>query len=164
MSHFKRILVPFDFTAHSSEAMRIASDLAQRYEGSVTLLHVYEPVTYLLPEGYVMYTPEQLASITVEFQKRLDAARIDAEAAGAPVVETYLLEGSPAAEITEHAKEHGYDLIVMGTHGRTGISHVLMGSVAEKVVRTAHCPVLTLRAREKGSDKPSGTSSIFSGV
>ena len=152
MKPFKKILVPVDFTPHSQEAIQAAADLARRYAASLTLLHVYEPVTYLLPEGYVLFTPEQLNTITTELQRRLDQAASDARSAGATDVSTRLLQGSPSGEIVASQRADGYDLIVMGTHGRTGIGHVLLGSVAEKVVRAAHCPVLTVRAPDtKGS-------------
>jgi universal stress protein A len=146
MKPFKKILVPVDFAPHSHEAIEAAADLARRYSASLTLLHVYEPVTYILPEGYVLFTPEQLNTITTELQRRLDKAASQARSAGASEVATRLVQGSPSGEIVATQQSDGYDLIVMGTHGRTGIGHVLLGSVAEKVVRGAHCPVLTVRA------------------
>jgi universal stress protein A len=146
MKPFNKLLVPVDFAPHSEEAVRAAADLARRYSASLTLLHVYEPVTYILPEGYVLFTPEQLNTITTELQRRLDKAAADARSAGAEAVATRLVQGSPSAEIVSSQQVDGYDLIVLGTHGRTGISHMLLGSVAEKVVRGAHCPVLIVRA------------------
>jgi nucleotide-binding universal stress UspA family protein len=149
MRPFKKILVPVDFSPHSDEAIRTVADLARRYEASVTLAHVYEVVAYALPEGYVLQTATQLADMLTEFSKLLAAAKAKAEAAGAPRVETIQLQGSPAWQIVDFATSKGFDLIVMGTHGRTGLKHALIGSVAERVVRLAPCPVLTVRAPEK---------------
>lgn len=148
MKPFKRILVPVDFSPHADEAIRTAADLSKRYDGSVTLVHVYETVAYTLPEGYVLYTPQQLADILSEFKKLLESAKQKAEAAGAQRVETTQLQGPVANEITQFARDQNFDLIVMGTHGRSGLKHALLGSVAERVLRKAPCPVLTVRVPE----------------
>jgi nucleotide-binding universal stress UspA family protein len=145
MKPFQRILVPTDFSAHAEEATHIAADLSRRYEASITLAHVYEPVTYALPESYVLFTGPQLDRMFAEFERALAAARERALAARATTVDTKLLSGFASSEITGLARKGGFDLIVMGTHGRTGLNHFVMGSVAERVVRTAHCPVLTVR-------------------
>jgi nucleotide-binding universal stress UspA family protein len=146
MKPFKRILVPVDFSTHSSEAIRAAADLAARYDGAVTLLNVWEGSVYYFPEGYVLYSPDHLRKVMTELGRELDASRREAEVAGAPRVETKQREGVAATEIVDFAREGEFDLIVMGTHGRTGVKHALMGSVAERVVRKAPCPVLTLHA------------------
>jgi nucleotide-binding universal stress UspA family protein len=145
MKLFKKILVPTDFSAHAEEATRIAVDLSKQYDASITLIYVYEPVTYPLPEGYVMYTPLQLEQMFSEFNTRLVAAKSAAESAGAERVEARMLQGLAAGEICDFAAHGQFDLIAMGTHGRTGLKRVLMGSVAERVVRLATCPVLTVR-------------------
>jgi nucleotide-binding universal stress UspA family protein len=147
MKPFKRILVPVDFSPHSSEAIEAAADLARRYDGVLTLLNVWEGGVYYFPEGYVLYSPEQLRKVMTELGKHLEVSRREAEAAGAVHVETKQREGVAASEIVDFAREGDFDLIVMGTHGRTGVKHALMGSVAERVVRKAPCPVLTLRAK-----------------
>jgi nucleotide-binding universal stress UspA family protein len=148
MKPFKKILVPVDFSPHALEAIHAAADLSSRYDASVTIVHVYEPVAYTLPEGYVLYTPKQLEELLREFDKLLASAKRDAEAAGARRVESKQLQGVAAFEIVEFAKANDFDLIVMGTHGRTGVRHVLLGSVAERVLRKAPCPVLTVKASE----------------
>jgi nucleotide-binding universal stress UspA family protein len=153
MKSFKKILVPVDFSPHSEEAIRAAADVSRRYEASVTLVHVYEIVAYALPEGYMFQTPDQLAGVMTEFQKLLASAKSLAEKAGALQVQTTQLQGSAAYEIVEFAKKEGFDLIVMGTHGRTGFKHALMGSVAERVLRMAPCPVLTVRGEEPKEKK-----------
>jgi nucleotide-binding universal stress UspA family protein len=142
---FKKILVPVDFSRHSAVAVQYASDLSRHYGASLTLVHIYQPFAYILLETYLPYTAEQLGIISSEFQKQLDVAQADARAAGAVSVETRVLQGEAPLEIVSFAEQHAQDLIVMGTHGRTGLNRVLLGSVAEKVVRSAPCPVLTVR-------------------
>lgn len=146
MKPFQKILVPTDFSPHADEALQVAAELCKRYDASLTLAYVYVPVAYSLPDGYTVYAPTQaqLGSIHEDLRRGLGTLKAKGEAAGAARVETRLLEGPIASEICALAAE-GFDLIVMGTHGRTGFSHVLLGSVAEKVVRTAPCPVLTVR-------------------
>ena len=149
MKQFQKILVPVDFAPRSTEAVRRAVDIAQHYSASITLVHVYEPVDYALPEGYVLYTSEQIGVMTTEFEARLDRLRRDVEALGFTRIETHLLTGSAPAEIVAYAEEAGFDLIIMGTHGRKGVAHMLMGSVAERVLRSAHCPVLTIKSEKQ---------------
>jgi len=150
MKAYEKILVPVDFAAHSEEAIRRAIDLAQHYSASLTLIYVYEPLDYALPEGYALYTPEQVGRLMEEFKDRLREMVRDLETKGVRGVESHVLNGAAAIEIVEFAKAHDFDLIVMGTHGRKGLSHLLMGSVAERVLRGAHCPVLTVKAPEEG--------------
>jgi nucleotide-binding universal stress UspA family protein len=148
MKPFSKILVPVDFSPHSREATLYAVDLARRYGAPITLVHAYQPVAYALPESFVMYTPDQLANVLTELQKQLATAKADAELSGATRVDTHVLQGDVASQIVQCAVDGGHDLIVMGTHGRTGPSHLLLGSIAEKVMRRAPCPVLTVRAVE----------------
>jgi universal stress protein A len=146
MKPFKKILVPVDFSPQSAEAVRYAADLSRRCEASVELLHVFQTTTYALPESYVVPAGSQLQAIMNEFESQLCAAKRAAEDAGALHVETQLLHGGVATEILRCAREHECDLLVMGTHGRTGMKHMLLGSVAEYLVRVAPCPVLTVHA------------------
>jgi len=148
MIPFRKILVPTDFSKHSSAAIDAAADLSRRYEASVTLAYVFEPVTYALPEGHVMQSPPQLDEMRSAFEQRLAQATLEATTAGALRVQSKLLTGPVANEISDFAEKGEFDLIVMGTHGRTGLRHLVLGSVAEKVVRTAPCAVLTVRVRE----------------
>jgi nucleotide-binding universal stress UspA family protein len=99
-----------------------------------------------MPEGYVVPSDEQVQRAMKELESQLEAAQQIAMDAGARTVHTTLVQGGVTTEILRHAKERQCDLIVMGTHGRTGMKHLLMGSVAEQIVRVATCPVLTLRA------------------
>jgi nucleotide-binding universal stress UspA family protein len=149
MKPFQKILVPVDFALHSAEAMRRAVDLAQHYSASLTLVYVYEPLDYVLPEGYALYTPDQVGRLMEDFRERLRASVRDVEAMGFSHIDSQVLTGPASVEIVDFAQDKGFDLIVMGTHGRKGLSHFLMGSVAERVLRTAHCPVLTVKAPEE---------------
>jgi len=142
----EKILVPVDFSAHTSAAIRAACELAQRHHASLTLLHVWGPVAYALPEGFLFYTPEQLSRMYSECQALLAAGKAEAEKAGAAQVQVLLREGVVASEISAVARSGRYDLIVIGSHGRTGIRHALVGSIAEKVAREAPCAVMIVKA------------------
>lgn len=138
-----KILVPTDFSQPSDRALDYARDLAHQFHASLHLLHVVNRP--LLAEG--LAAEASLSDRTAmgsdmaeDAQRRL--RKQAPEAASADVVFGYA-----ARSIVEHASRLGVDLIVMGSHGRTGIAHVLLGSVAEAIVRTAPCPVLTVRER-----------------
>jgi universal stress protein A len=146
---FRKILVATDFSPPADEAVLRAADLSRRYDAPLTLVYVYQPVTYGgVPDAHVIYTPLQMGDLTAAFEQRLLAAKNVAEAAGAKSVQTQLLMGPTAGEITDYAAVQQFDLIAIGTHGRTGLSRFFLGSVAEKVVRTAPCPVLAVRLDE----------------
>jgi nucleotide-binding universal stress UspA family protein len=150
---FHKILVPTDFSADAARAVRVASELSRRYLAPLTLIHIYDPVAYPWPDGYMMYTPGQLSQMWAEFERRLTQAQKDALDAGAVRPKTRLLQGLTATEIVRFARDEGDDLIVMGTHGRTGVGRVLFGSVAARVVQTAECPVLTVKRAELDTEK-----------
>jgi universal stress protein A len=149
----RKILVPTDFSAHSSDQQAWAAELARRYDASLTLVHVYQPISYALPEGYVLPSANLLADLEVSLGRALDDAKKKLEASSGLRVDTALMQGVPFAEIVRFAREGSYDLIVLSTHGRTGLRHVLLGSVAEKVVRKAPCPVLTVRPADHESER-----------
>ena len=147
MKPFKRILVPTDFSDYATKATRVALDLAQRYDATITLVHIDDPLLFGFPDGYPA-PAEARRLLQEELQQQLAAAKADAELVKPGGVETRLIEGLPATALCEFARS-GFDLIVMGTHGRSGIARVLLGSVAERVVRHAPCPVLTIRLPEQ---------------
>jgi nucleotide-binding universal stress UspA family protein len=153
MKPFAKILVPVDFSAHSEQAVRVAAELARRYDAALDIIHIYEPLAYALPEGYVLLSNEQLKELWSRLEKDLDAVKKLAVEGGAPRIETHLLQGLAVDEICSVAKKQGFDLIVMGTQGRRGLSHLLVGSVAERVLRLAPCPVLTLKAPKPAHEK-----------
>ena len=140
-----RILVPVDFSAHSDRALRYAATLAGQVGASVELLHVVEDFVYgAFSEVYVPNVPAMTQEAINSAVDRLTRLKAEVFLHGADV-ETVVYVGRPALTIVEQAKAGKFDLIVMGTHGRTGLSHLFMGSVAEQVLRTAPCPVLTVR-------------------
>ncbi len=143
---WKRICCPIDFSDASHAAMEVAADLARRNEATLVLLHAYPIPGYTFPDGSVVASPRMMQELADQAQKHLDEWRAEAERlVGAPRVRAEKAIGEPASEILGYAKSTGQELLVLGTHGRTGLEHALMGSVAERVVRRAHCPVLTVR-------------------
>jgi nucleotide-binding universal stress UspA family protein len=144
-STFRKILVPIDFSEHSRHAVQVAAELAKACGASLTLLHAYVIPAYALPEGFVFASAQAVAELMQQSQDALDRMKLVALAAGATQVELLLAEGAAFTEIVRVAAEKQHDLIVMGTHGRTGLAHAFLGSVAEKVVRRAPCAVLTVR-------------------
>ena len=147
---FTRILVPVDFSPHADRGFRYGATLAQRLGATLALLHVVEDpfVTGAWnSEIVVANVPELLDNLMADAQRRLAMLKESAATMGV-TADTAVVIGRPAQAIVDHATEGGFDLIVMGTHGRTGLSHAVMGSVAERVLRKAPCPVLTVRAAE----------------
>lgn len=147
-----RILVPIDFSAHSEYALQYAIALAGRLDASLHLLHVVEdPLASGAwgPEGVLPDLTELRAELIADAEQRLLAYRGEAERAQVPVV-TAARIGLTSHTIVDYAKTLNVDLIVMGTHGRTGVAHLFVGSVAERVLRHAPCPVLTVREGESG--------------
>jgi universal stress protein A len=145
---FTRILVPTDFSEPSDAALEYARTLAAKFGASLHLLHVVEDQFVTGPFGAEMYvpnTPRTLSYLLSEAHERM-AHRISADDRARLRATTEVIVGTVARTISHYAADNGYDLIVMGTHGRTGLAHVLMGSVAEHVVREAACPVLTVHA------------------
>lgn len=141
-----RILVPSDFSECSAEALEYAMALAKPLRADLILVHVIEPFPYKLVEGMTFSDYGYGAQLTSQIQVLLD--KISNQLLKEKLsVETHLISGTAFREITQLAEREGIDLIVMGTHGRTGINRLITGSVAEKVVRLAPCPVLTVRSR-----------------
>ena len=145
MENVDRILCPTDFSKPSYEAIRVASDLASQFSAELVLVHVLTPSNNLPPYA--------LANINwSSFLKRIkeQAERSIEQVAHTKVPEdvhlrTKIVEGGAADEIVKTANDEHADMIVIATHGNTGIKHLVFGSVAEKVVRHASCPVLTVR-------------------
>ena len=144
--NLKKILVPVDFSEPSRRAVLLACDIAQRYGAEVTLLNVYQVPGFVYPDGFMAAGPETMRDLMAKTQEALDTLKASALRAGATRIVTKATEGTPHVEVLGEAKAGEFDLIVMGTHGRTGFMHAFMGSVAENVVRRSECPVLTVRA------------------
>jgi nucleotide-binding universal stress UspA family protein len=144
---YSRILVPTDFSPTSDAALEHARALAHAFGAELRLVHVFEDPLLagaVSAEAFVPEAPEVRDALMTDAQARL-ADRIRPEDREAHRASGEIVTGSPAAAIAEHAAQVGASLIVMGTHGRGGVAHLLLGSVAERVVRTATCPVLTVR-------------------
>jgi len=149
MTRITRILVPTDFSPTADAALDYAFGLAERFGASLQLLHVLDdPFVFegMSAEAYIAEAPVLRSAMLEEARDKL-AHRAGPRQARVQV-ETEVLFGHGARTIAEYAAERGVDLIVMGTHGRTGFAHLLLGSVAERLVRTAPCPVLTVRHPE----------------
>ncbi|HKO93720.1 MAG TPA: universal stress protein [Polyangiaceae bacterium] len=163
MIPFGNILVAVDFSPPSIHALQVARELARASGARLLLLHVQEPIACADPmlRGASPMDIFGLATLgavppALDAEPRWDARLVALQAELAEDarvrVETRLGSGSAAAQIIDVAFDEGTDLIVMGTHGRTGLGRWLMGSVAETVVRHARCPVLTLRLPEEEGD------------
>jgi len=139
----ERILFPTDFSECAEHAQQYATELAKRFETKLYLMHVLDTRIYghLEPFANTVWSiydaKEQAAKSITEIVPEKERKALQ--------VESLVREGTPFVEIIKFAKEAEIDLIVLGTHGRTGLTHMLIGSVAEKVVRKAPCPVLTIR-------------------
>ncbi len=149
MIELKKILVPTDFSDYSKFALKYACELAGRFEADLHVLHVLQDLVAMVPEpGMAFPLPGDYMAELKESSERALSKLIDSAELSDTNVVRETREGPPFLEIIRYAKENNIDLIVMGTHGRTGLAHALLGSVAEKVVRKAPCPVLTVRTTD----------------
>ena len=147
MPELKHLLCATDFSACSKHAYEVAAELAVKLGASITLVHVYQYPIYALPDGVPppVIPPDYEENLKNELLQRLGDFAKSVETGGTvPVLR--LVEGLAPDEIVETAVEIGADMIVIGTHGRTGLAHLLIGSVAERIVRHASVPVLTVRS------------------
>jgi nucleotide-binding universal stress UspA family protein len=143
----KRILLPTDFSDYSAIATTYACDLAMKYDAELHLLHTLEAHLTATPSfgrGLDLDFPKYIKESKEAADKALTSILDPQWSAGRQIVHA-VVEGSPKTEIVRYARTHEIGLIVLATHGRTGLAHVIMGSVAEIVVRTSPCPVLTVR-------------------
>ncbi len=150
---FKKIVCPIDFSEYSSEIVSYATSITKKFNAELHLFHVIPNLNYFTPyESFL--TPENLVAIEKNISTEVNSDfdkiinKIDIP------VKKIIRTGVTFLEIIDYVKTEGIDLIVMGTHGRSGIEHVLIGSVAEKVVRKAPCPVLTIRPKGKSFQMP----------
>ncbi|HYG34803.1 MAG TPA: universal stress protein [Clostridia bacterium] len=151
----KRILVPTDFSECSLQALDYALGLANEFGAKITLLHIVEPA--FVPDSYLGSLPtmdEVNQNVLEGGRERLEALNRKRIGHRVPA-ETLVRMGRAHSEIPDTAKALGIDLIVMGTHGASGLQHILLGSTAERVIRHAPCPVMTVRcsAAARGEQK-----------
>ena len=147
MLTLRKILCPVDFSDLSLNALKMAVDLADKFQADLHLLHVFEgyDAISLNPELAMIPMPEWLTKLRQLCHEKLAALPDSDLAARCPKIVRADREGPAIHEILVYAAHEKIDLIVLATHGRTGLKHFLMGSVAENVVRSAKCPVLTVR-------------------
>lgn len=153
MINLKTILVPSDFSECSDAALRYGLELARRFDARLHLLHVVQdPLTQpWAAEGFSAPLFEVVDKWQREARERLKLSVPEADAGRVTISATIAW---PFAEILRYATDNDVDLIVMGTHGRGGVSHMLLGSIAEKVIRRAPCPVLTVRHPQRDFVEP----------
>jgi nucleotide-binding universal stress UspA family protein len=141
---FRKILCPVDFSPQSRAALDAAVDLARKAGGTVTLLHVVDiPLQFAFPE--VPLEPSVIRDLMTHSEKQLATWKADVVGMGLPSVTAQTVTGTAWEQIVNAARQGGHDLVVVCTHGRTGLAHAFLGSVAERVVRHAHTPVLVVR-------------------
>jgi nucleotide-binding universal stress UspA family protein len=150
---FKKILCPVDFSEFTDEIIDYAVDITKKFNAKLHMIHVIPNLNYFTPyESFL--TPENLVAIErnieVEVNRAFDKIVKKVDIPVKKVIKT----GVTFVEIIDYVKSESIDLIVMGTHGRSGIEHILIGSVAEKIVRKSPCPVLTIRPRNKQFKMP----------
>jgi nucleotide-binding universal stress UspA family protein len=150
---FKKILCPIDFSEFTDEILEYALDITKKYSAELHLIHIIPNLNYFTPyESF--FTPENLIvvekNMETEINKDFDAIvkKIDVP------VKKIIRTGVAFVEIIDYARSESMDLIIIGTHGRTGLEHILIGSVAERVIRKAPCPVLTVRPKSRQFKMP----------
>ncbi len=150
MLKLQRILCPTDFSEFSQKAVRYGCELAAQFSAELHLLHVLQDYEAISPAPGEIFAPfaDWLPELRQQSQVKL-AEMPGPEWESKLKVQRTTCVGAPIDEIAKYVKEHHIDLIVQGTHGRRGVKHLLMGSVAENIVRYAPCPVLTVRDPEQ---------------
>jgi nucleotide-binding universal stress UspA family protein len=153
MSRFKELLVPIDFSAHSTAAFEAAVEIAKAFDSKIHLLHCYQiqpggisPYGIAIPSSYFAEIRDAATQQLSEWQEKHAPAEISVDAS--------TVSEAPSEAILAAATKIGADLIVMGTRGLSGFKHVMLGSVAERIVRLAPCPVMTVHVPD--SDAASG--------
>jgi universal stress protein A len=152
MADYRVLVVPYDYSDHARAALKEAAELARRLGGDLHLVHVVQSPLYMYSFAYAgeaaaVIPPIDMTEIREAAMKSLRDVIAELDIPGK--VEPHVLEGASVAEtLRETAVDLGADLIVMGTHGRTGLAHAFLGSVAERTLRSAPCPVLTVQAHE----------------
>jgi len=151
MIALNQILVATDFSEPSDAACAYGRELAGRFGATLHVLHVVQgfPPAAFGAEGFSIIGPELQRQMEDDARHRLEELVMDSDDSGPATTTAVITDSSPAFAIIEYAKAHRIDAIVVGTHGRGALAHLLMGSVAERVVRLAPCPVLTVKSPER---------------
>ena len=151
---FTKILVPLDFSDYTDEIMNVAVQIAEKFASAIHLLHVIPNMDYFTPyESFL--SAENLVNMQREIEREVgrDMEEVAKKIKDIPVTKA-IHTGVAFLEIIDYVRSEKMDLVVMGTHGRGGLEHILIGSVAEKVVRKSPCPVLTVRPAGKKFSMP----------
>ncbi len=151
MPSAKQILYPTDFSRNARHALPQLREMIGCFDATVHLLHVIEPSLQAADLSWSPPTPQIDEKMRATAREHLAALADDLKLPASRVV-TAVASGHPSLEIVRYAHEHAIDMIVMSTHGHSGLSHFLLGSVTERVVRKAPCPVLTVRAEAEEND------------
>jgi glycine betaine transporter len=157
MAQIKTIMVPVDFTEYSNRAVDYAVRIAHPFKAKIRLLHVIEQFTYSVTD--TIQVVDHYAALKAIADPLMESLKGKLRRKGL-AVDTLVVRGTPYLKILEQARKDRSDLIIMGTHGRTGVQHLVLGSVAERVVRLAPCPVMTVRGRPGGKKAPKGVTLI----
>jgi nucleotide-binding universal stress UspA family protein len=162
MIALKNILVATDFGEAADKALKYGRELATRFDATLHVLHVATNlyVNAVGGEGYAVIAGQLQEELEASALKRLDELLIDSDRSGPSIRRAILTSSSPASAIIDYARDNTMDLIVMGTHGRGALAHLVMGSVAERVVRLASCPVLTVRQPEHEFVRPDALMAV----
>ncbi len=146
---FSKILVPIDFSEFTDDIVKYATEIAQKFGSTIHLIHVIPNMDYFTPYESFM-AAENMVTVQkgVEAEVQRDLEKVADKIAGVPVTRA-VRTGVSFVEIVEYVKNEHIELVIMATHGRGGLEHIIIGSVAEKVVRKSPCPVLTIRPAKK---------------
>jgi universal stress protein A len=160
MIALKNVLVATDFSEPSEAALLYGRELASRLGATLHVLHVAPVMNNIAAANYVAIPPDLQQDIEDDARRRLHRLVVDTDRSGPPSIPVLLTGSSPAAAIMDYAKHHEIDMIVLGTHGREALAHLVLGSVAERVVRLAPCPVLTVRRHERDFVRPDTLATV----
>jgi nucleotide-binding universal stress UspA family protein len=147
MLPYKKILCPIDFSEPSYEALKAANELAEHFQATLYLMHVIQPIPALQSPMKEFNVAVYQSELEKAAQQSLDTT-IGEKTSKSVRLHPIIAHGDAANEVLNAVKKEKIDLLVIATHGRTGLTHLVFGSVAEKVVRHAPCPVLTIRVGE----------------
>src|SRR5262245_9594914 len=160
MIALKNVLVATDFSDASKVALDYGRDLARAYGATLHVLNIVEDLTYRYGGELGFPLPQLQDDWVAKARKSLDALIAEDDRRSLQVIDTVQIGVSAANGVVEYAKAKAIDLIIAGTHGRGAVQHLLMGSVAERLVRTAPCPVLTVRSHERDFIKADALAAV----
>ncbi|MEQ1910759.1 MAG: universal stress protein [Vicinamibacterales bacterium] len=164
MIALKSILVATDFGEASDAALSYGREMARAFGAALHVVHVADDVYVRLGgDAYVSVLPELQKDVEDAARKRLDDLLVDNDPTPIPVTKAVVTSSATATCIVQYARDHDINLIIVGTHGRAAVAHLFMGSVAERVVRTAPCPVLTVRQHELDFVVPDALTKVARG-